>query len=218
MAQRKNDPPNPDNSEAVVFFAHLKGNNQSLQDALKTVAAAFNRAMPGSAVVTRIPGNGRSQAALPAAENVPEPEEVIDVESTGAEDAAEAAPTVRKARGTGPKKDWNEGIKVVPDLDFRPEGKPTLRDFDTEKAPKTDQERVVVIVFFMNHMMGLAQVGLGHILTAFNDIGEPVPSDLRSTVKKCKAKAWLKYATINEIELATGGANLVRHDLPRKDK
>jgi hypothetical protein len=195
-----------------IFFAEVEGNNQSLQDALKTVVAAMNR--PIQLAAARLPANGQNALATTAAAEGGAPQETVEEAGNEelVEESAESTP-VRKRR-TGPKADRNVGIKLVPNLDFRPEGKPALKEFFAEKAPKTDMEQTLVISYFLQHMVEVPAFGPGHVLTGFKEVQKPVPVDLRGTIRNMKnQKAWLNFSSIEEIALTTQGDNFVEHEL-----
>lgn len=138
MARRNNDPTSgADKAKVRVFFAEVEGNNDSVQEALKTMVSAMSRPVR---VISEQKTNG--EAVLLAQQSVVEeidergeqPEEVAEV---GEESSSLAA---RKARGTGKKVDRNSGLNLVPDLNFRPSGKQTLKEFVEEKGPTSDLE------------------------------------------------------------------------------
>ena len=62
-------------------------------------------------------------------------EEAIDqVEEVGVLGEESAPPNARKPRGTGKKVDRNAGLNLVPDLNFRPNGKQDLKEFVREES------------------------------------------------------------------------------------
>ena len=210
MAKRGTEESGPEKGKIRIFFAEVEGNNQSLQDALKTVVAAMNR--PGPIATVRIPANGQTviptQAGAPQAQAAPEV-----VEEEVAEDVEESPAPARK-RGTGARVDRNVGIKLVPNLDFRPDDKPALKTFFADKAPKTDMEQILVIGYYMQHMLDLSSFTPGHILTGLKEVGKPVPVDLKATIRNMRSqKVWLNFGDIEEIVLTTQGENHVEHEL-----
>lgn len=73
MVKRNNEPPAADKAEVRVFYAEVKGSNESVQDALKTMlAVAMNRPSQPLRVISEQRVNGKA-AALPPQ---PEAEEV----------------------------------------------------------------------------------------------------------------------------------------------
>lgn len=43
-------------------------------------------------------------------------------------------------------------------------------------------EQVLVVLYYMLHKMKLTNISLGHIRSAFKDVGKPFPVDIKSTV------------------------------------
>src|SRR4051812_44634090 len=115
MAKRGSDDGAPEKGKIRIFFAEVEGNNQSLQEALKTVVSAMNR---GQTTAIRVPANGHNVlGAQPDGSGAPEQAaEVVDDEVVA---EAEETPTPARKRGPG-KADRNVGIKLVPNLDFHP--------------------------------------------------------------------------------------------------
>ena len=144
-------------------------------------------------------------------------DDIVDLGSAPEESPQSDTNGARKARGSGPKIDRNANISLVPDLNFRPAGHPTLRDFFAEKAPSTDMEHILVVVYYMQHSMGVPKIGLRHIRTALREVSKSLPADLRQTIRNMRVnKAWVNYADLDDIKTATGGENHVLHDMGKK--
>jgi len=216
MAKRSNEPiSGADKAKVRVFFAELEGNNESVQEALKTMVSAMSRPVR---VILDQKADGKAPPLLEKAdiEEVEGPiEPMPEVEASGDDTAPQSA---RKARGTGKKTDRNAGLDLVPDLDFRPTGKPTLKDFLEEKKPDTDLEAGLVMIYYMQQMMGLAKIGPNHVLTAFKEAKRAIPADLRQTIRNTKkSRMWLNFTDIEDIRTTTQGDNVVEHEMG-KDK
>lgn len=214
MAKRNQEPEStPDKAKVRIFFAEVEGSNESVKEAVKAMVQAINR--PAAPVpASRLAGNG-TVAALPTslADAVVDEPEVVDEQEGELLDEAPILTPARK-RGTGPKRDYNAGIELIPDLNFRPDGKQTLREFFAEKGPKGDMEQVLVVTYYMQHQMNMQAVGLGHIRTAMKDVNKPLPADLRSTVRNMKKqKAWLNWSKPDSMQVTTIGENYVEHDI-----
>ena len=66
MAKRSNEPtPGSDKAKVRVFFAELEGNNESVQEALKTMVSAMSRPVR---IISDQKGNGKSPALLEKAD------------------------------------------------------------------------------------------------------------------------------------------------------
>jgi hypothetical protein len=212
MAKRNNEPTSGANRAKVrVFFAEVEGNNESVQEALKTMVSAMSRPVR---VISEEGANGRAPVLLQQA-NAEEVEEAIDeveeVEDLGDEPAG---PNARRPRGTGKKVDRNAGLNLVPDLNFRLNGKQSLKEFMDEKNSKNDLETVLVAVYYMQRIMSLTKIGPAHVMTAFKEVGNAIPVDLRQTIRNVKkSKMWLNFTDIEDIRTTTQGDNFIEHEM-----
>ncbi|MGH7037752.1 MAG: hypothetical protein ACREE4_02335 [Stellaceae bacterium] len=212
MARRDNEQAfGADKAKVRVFFAEVEGNNESVQVALKTMLSAMSRPVR---VISEQKTNGN--AAVPLLQpNLEETEEAIDqVEEVKALSAGSAPLNARKPRGTGKRIDRNAGLNLVPDLNFRPDGKQALKEFMEEKSPKNDLEAALATVYYMQHIMGLDKIGPDHIMTAFKEAGKPIPVDVKQTIRNVrKSKIWLNYSDTEDIRTTTQGENFVEHEM-----
>lgn len=209
MVRRNNEPPlGADKAKVRVFYAEVEGNNESVQEALKTMLAMSRRAIPepkanGNAAVLLQQGNGEI-----VDDAIDHPEEV---EQLGEKSAP---PNARKPRGTGKKVSRNAGLKLVPDLNFRPDGKQALKEFVVEKSPKKDLEATLALVYYMQHVMGLPKIGPAHVMTAFKEVGKRIPGDVGQTIRNVKnSKMWLTFNGIEDVRTTTQGENFVEHEM-----
>jgi len=210
-----------------VLFIELEGNNQTLQDGLRTVSQMLPRAVE----VKMLPKLVQNGVAAPASNARPaEPDlfnqdaaaaGVIDPEEVEQPDAG-AASSTRKKRGEGTKTERNAGINPVMDLNFVPKDKPALKAFFAEKAPATDMEQILVVGYYLKQTLEVATFGPGHIFAGFKHVNKPIPVDLRQTMRNMKpmvgikqGKGWLNFTDVESARLTTEGENVVEHELPR---
>lgn len=214
MAKRGHDNDGrPDKGKIRILYLEVDGNNDSIQEALKTMAQTMKQPLH---VI------GPARAAVPAAaitnteaadSEVEEVEEVENAEVTEPDDQ----PAPRK-RGPGVKKDWNAGIALIPNLDFMPSGKSPLKQFVVDKKPSNDMETVLVVVYYMQHMMDMPSVSPGHIRTAMKEVGAAIPPNLKQTIRNVKGKRiWINYTDIEQIRTTTQGDNYVEFQMPSKN-
>jgi hypothetical protein len=216
MARRNNEPTSgADKAKIRVFFAEVEGNNESVQEALKTMLSAMSRPVR---VISEHKANGNAAVLLQHADAdvVEEPSnQVEEIEPSGQESAP---PNVRKPRGAGKKVYRNAGLKLVPDLNFRLNGNPALKEFVDEKSPKNDLEATLATVHYMQHVMGLPKIGPAHVMTAFKEVGRPIPADIRQTIRNVmNLKMWLNFTDIEEVRTTTQGDNFVEHDMGKAE-
>ncbi len=211
-----------------VLFIELEGNNQTLQDGLRTVSQMLPRAVEVK-VPPKLVQNGAAATASSARPGEPDlfnqdavAPEVIDPEEVEQPDAG-AASSTRKKRGEGTKTERNAGITPVADLNFVPRDKVALKTFFAEKAPANDMEQILVVGYYLKQTLELATFGPGHIFTGFKHVNKPIPVDLRQTMRNMRpmagtkhGKGWLSFTDVESVRLTTEGENVVEHELPRK--
>ena len=211
MVKRNNEQASgTEKAKVRVLFAEVEGNNQSVQEALKSLVSAMSRPVR---VISEQNVNGKAPVLLQQS-SFEEVEESI--EHVGDADSAEEVEisATRKPRGTGKKIDRNAGINLVPNLNFRPSGKQSLKEFVAEKNPASDLETVLLAVHYMQHIMAVPKIGPAHVMTAFKEVGMAIPVDLKQTIRNIKkSKMWLNFTDIDDIRTTTQGDNVVEHEM-----
>ncbi len=219
MAKRNNEPiSGADKAKVRVFYAEVEGNNESVQDALKTMLAAMNRPSQPVRVISEQKANVNA-AVLPPQSEVEEVEEAGDQgEEAEVLEGEAAPPNARKTRGTGKKVDHNAALNLVPDLNFMPNGKPTLKGFMEEKSPKSDMEVTLAVVYYMQHIMKLSKIGPSHVMTALKGAGKAVPVSVKQNIRNAKnTRIWLNYTDFEDIRATTQGENFVEHEMGKSE-
>jgi hypothetical protein len=212
MAKRSNETIPVGKAKVRVFFAEVEGNDESVQEALKTMVSAMSRPVR---VISDHKINGRATTLLE--HDTEEVEDAISDEDVPAQGEDRAALIARKPRSTG-KRDRNAGLALVPDLNFRANGQQTLKEFVDQKSPKNDLETTLTVVYYMQHSMKLPKIGPAHVMTAFKETGKAVPIDLRQTVRNVKNnRMWLNFADIEDVRTTTQGDNYVEHDMGKSE-
>ncbi|MGI3901590.1 MAG: hypothetical protein ACRYGP_27770 [Janthinobacterium lividum] len=215
MAKRSTESPSgADKAKVRVFFAQVEGNNDSIQEALKTLTLAMGRSSATGAE-PRIVGNtaslvehGEASLTDDVSDQMDDHAEAEDIEATSA----------RKPRGTGKRFDRNAGLGFVPDLNFRPSGKQTLKEFVDTKGPKTDIELALVSLYYLQNMMVTSNITPSHVMTAFKEAGWKIPGDLKQTLRNAKKqKVWMKFSDMNDIKTTTQGDNFVEHEMKKSE-
>ena len=207
------------NSRLRVLFVELDGADTTIEEALRTVERMRRSAEIVQPPVKRIVDSATTAETKGAldesihadtAQTSDDEESLADVEAEQTPSASGA----RLKRGQGPKKDRNAGIELIGDLDFLPEGKPALKAYFTEKAPTSDMDQVLVLCYYLQHILELSAIKPGHILSGFRHVGKPVPVDLKQTIRNIKKeKAWLSFTDLESIRMTTEGDNRVEHEL-----
>ncbi len=130
-----------------------------------------------------------------------------------------APPTTRKPRGTGKKIDHNAGLRLIPELNFLPDGRQPLKEFLEAKKPKTDMQVTLAMVFYMQHVMEVGKIGPSHVMTAYKIAGIPVPGSIKQTLRNVKSKQmWLNFDDLDDVKTTTLGENFIEHEMGKSGK
>jgi hypothetical protein len=107
------------------------------------------------------------------------------------------------------------GLSTVRDLNLKPSGKKSFRDFAAEKQPASNLAKSVVAVYCLRHELGLSAGTVDHVVTCFKDASWRVPSYPANTLAETASrKGWLDTRSMADIRVTTPGENLIEHDLP----
>jgi len=157
-----------------------------------TVAAAAVPAAPGPGIANSANEDLNGNAA-----------EVDETETT-------TTTTRRRRRRQSPA-----GVSAERDINFRPQGQQSLRDFVAEKKPTNNDERNLVAVYYLERILGAPSIGAGHVLAAYKDCSWREPSSpTNSLAVTASSKAWLDTRNMGAIRTTVGGRNTVEHDMP----
>lgn len=77
-------------------------------------------------------------------------------------------------------------------------------------------ELALVAVYYMQHKMNLAKIGPNHLMTAFKEVGKPIPVDLKQTIRNVmNRKMLLHFTDIEDIKTTTQGDNVIEHEMKK---
>jgi hypothetical protein len=201
----------PQHRPAKVRYFELEASDETIQKALATFERMHNPLIEIPRPARRLPSTpAAAEPTLFDNQDAVEAEVSVNEQDTpGPESAGQ-----RRKRGEGDPKDRNAGIEPVGDINFVPKDKTSLKELFAEKSPVSDMDQILVIGHFLQHNTDLPKFGPGHILGGFKHVGEPVPKDLKQTIRNMrKGKAWLKFSDIEDVRLTTEGDNRVEHEL-----
>lgn len=197
-------------SEMSVVVFRLKGTDQTVQDGIKTISQAISSMLKPSA------------SALPRTSSVAESNDaLIDVEAEAITSSTDSEEDVGQQSNDGPKKPAKArkpaSYTFVKDLNLRPDGKPSLRDFYNAKQPVDRQEQLAVLLYYLTKTLEKTGVGTNHLYTAWKEVAAPVPPDIAHTARlTANRKNWVDSSKSDDLKLTVTGENFVEHDLPRK--
>ncbi len=133
------------------------------------------------------------------------------------ERAPESSAPADRRRGGGKRRASvaSPTVSVIKDLNLRPAGKQSFREFAESKKPANHKERGVVAVYYLTRTLELTNVSVDHVHTCFKDANWRVPANLRNMLAQAASvNGWLDTSSSSDIRITTIGENLVEHDLP----
>lgn len=137
--------------------------------------------------------------------------DVPDAEPTGA--SVQDVPSGRKARSRKPAA--KKSFSRVKDINFRPEGKVSLRDFSAEKSPSNFHEKNLVVVSYLEEFLEIEAIEVGHILAAYDECGWKSASDPENSIAvTASRKNWLDTSDRKAVKTTHSGRNAVQYDMP----
>ncbi len=108
---------------------------------------------------------------------------------------------------------------IVRDLNLRPKGKESFRDFVTKKLPNksTAVEICLMAVYYLKKVLNIPNVSSNHVYTCFKDLNARVPANLENKLSVVKSTtSWIETSNKNDLGITTIGENYVEFDLPLK--
>lgn len=129
----------------------------------------------------------------------------------GASAKSPAAP--KKTRGATK----GNNPSIAKDLDLRPKGKQGLREFYEQYNAKSNFEKNLIFVYWLQEVAGLTGISQDHIFTCYRNIrGVKAPAALyQSLVDTSKRKGWLDTTDTDDVKVTIPGVNHLEHDLPK---
>jgi hypothetical protein len=150
----------------------VEGGDQSIQESLKSIAAALNR-NSSPVYKPRLVGNQSS----------PEGEEYE--EETEEEDGEESIEVGTSSRVSRPAR--RPPTPNILDINFS-DVNPTLKEFVSEKGPKQVLQKYLVIAYWLKHFKAIADLTQDHFFTAFRHLQWTVPKDPGGPIKDLRHK------------------------------
>ena len=189
-----------------VFFAEVEGDDETIQESLQAINVAANKIFQSSPKTIKV----IQASAIPLDED----ELLEEIDSEDEED--DLIPTSVVANSKPKKSSYKPPIMtIVKDLNLRPEGEPSFRDFYAQKKPTTQDQAITVAVYYLKRFLELDKATPEHIFTCFKDVGRRTPKDLPQAIRDtAKRKGWVDTSERGNIKITNHGENTVEHDLP----
>jgi hypothetical protein len=105
---------------------------------------------------------------------------------------------------------------ILKDLDLRPDGKESLRDFAKKYVIESAEELYLVVVYYLKSILQLEKVTVNHILTSIDDLDKKIPSHLKQVLinmRNGSTNGWLILDDLENISFSIRGMNHMKHDI-----
>lgn len=108
-------------------------------------------------------------------------------------------------------------LKVLKDVNYRPSGKISLMDYVKSYEIKSNADRIVVIIQYLNEILNIKTVTGNHIYSGFWELKCKIPTAFYQIITNTKSRdKFLDFTKISDIKLSIQGQNHVRFDLVKK--
>ncbi|MGK8465508.1 hypothetical protein [Nocardia cyriacigeorgica] len=103
----------------------------------------------------------------------------------------------------------------VRNIDFRPDGQLSFRDFVAEKQPTTIDQKNVVAVHWLEYVAEIPDISVGHVLAAYKECSWREPANPDNALQVTASRFhWLDTHNMASIVVTPSGRNGVQYDMP----
>lgn len=139
----------------------------------------------------------------------------IALDTTGNGDKAEAPGAVKKTNK--PKSTSGKQPTYLSNFDFNPTGKPSLKEFIVRYNPKTNLERNLVFIQYLQTVTETSDVNVNHVFSCYRHLNEKLPMFPSTLTDTKKLKGWIETSDMNNLIVVRAGWNYLQ-DLEQKVK
>jgi hypothetical protein len=116
---------------------------------------------------------------------------------------------------TSPSPKSTSEMKFLTDLNLRPKGKESLKDFAAKFQIKTSEELSLLIIYYLKETLQ-ETVTIAHIYTCLKELGKKIPTHLKQVLTNNKnTKHWIDLSDWNDIKFSVSGMNYIEHDFTK---
>jgi hypothetical protein len=114
------------------------------------------------------------------------------------------------------RKKSRDSQTFVKELDLSKGKSGRLKDFYERYVVKTNLERNLVFVYYMQNELDMSGSTDDHVYTCYRNVSAKLPGALRqSLLDTASRNGWIDTSDMANIRLATAGINHLEHDLPK---
>lgn len=186
-----------------VFLAEFEGDDKTIQEGLQAISIAASKIFQSPPKIIKV----QSTAAIPMNED--ELLEELDEEDEELRVDISANSKPKQSSYKRP------AMLLVKELNLRPEGKLSWRDFHEQKQPVTQEHTITVAVYYLKCILEIDKLTPQHVFTCFKDANIRTPKHLPQAIRDIsKRKGWFDTSERGNIKITNHGENFVEHDLP----
>ncbi|MBU8580141.1 hypothetical protein KM911_00325 [Bacillus paralicheniformis] len=105
---------------------------------------------------------------------------------------------------------------LLTNLNFRPNGKLSLKDLVKNYNIKSDMERVLFIAYYLENELGIEEITIDHLYTGFKELETKIPTALTQVIRHTQnRKGWIEIND-NIINVSIHGENYIKFDAEKK--
>ena len=194
-----------DKGRVRVFFAEFDGTDETLQEGMKALTAAVQRTF-------QAPQREIKFVSLPSGTSPEDVEEFIEDDAEEQDNGELFGQEVRKpASKSKPRK--SPSYKFVPDLNLRPQGKESLKEFVSCRTLDDNQELTVAFVYYLQKVIGVEKVTPDHLYTCYKEVAKPSPTNIgQVATNTANRNGWIIASRTEGYTVTVQGENFIEHD------
>jgi len=110
-----------------------------------------------------------------------------------------------------------ESVSLVKDLNLRPAGKESFKDFYEKKKPTTANAFNAVAVYYLSELLQMTSITPNHVYTCYRETNVRPPEAFLQNLKDTASKnGYIDTSDTSNIKIPLRGKNYVEHDLPKQ--
>ena len=188
------------------FKAHFVSDDIAAEDITSTLKPKRTRTRKSTRTQTKTKAGARKSVDTSAPETVSPVDNKPAVEVDGVTDGK---PVIEKPTYT-----------LVESLNLgAANGRPSLVEFMDTKVPITNEERNLVFLHYLQHLLKLNSISIDHLYTCYKAAKIRVPLNIENSLQiTANQRHWIKIAKDGTLTVTPAGKLYVENQLPKKIK
>jgi len=105
----------------------------------------------------------------------------------------------------------SKSLKRLSNIDFAPQGKESLSSFFKNHVAKSDSERNLLFVYYMQEILKISGISFDHIYTCYDTLNLRISENLVQTIRNTKSKTgWIETEDSKNIVITVKGRNKIK--------